>query len=201
MIFLCLIIILLVGCSQTTDNSNINSCSFEEGDIVFRRGIGAKSNVVLHADKDGLYSHVGIIIKQDSVFMVVHITPGEREKGEKEDKIKIELPETFFSKKRARSGAVIRLKDSIEYAERAAKEARQLYQKGIFFDHDYILDNDTSKMYCTELIWKVYLSGGKDITQGRRSKLENFPLFSGTYIYPSDIFVNDEFKLIYTFYN
>ena len=192
--------VLIVGCSGKTDKINRLEYDFREGDIVFRRGTGAKANVVLQVDKEGLYSHVGIIVERDSEFMVVHITPGERQEGETEDRIKMEKPEQFFSRKRAKHGAVIRLKDSLEYAQKASAEAYRLYQKGITFDHDYMLE-DSTKMYCTELIWKAYLSGGKDVTQGRRSRLENVPLFSGEYIYPSDIFANEEFKLIYKFYN
>ena len=176
----------------------MSAVHFEEGDIIFRRGTGAKSNAVSHADKKGIYSHVGIIVKRDSVFMVIHITPGEREKGEEKDKIKIELPERFFSPDRAQYGAVIRLKDSLEYSANAAQEAFRLLEEGILFDHDY-LQEENGKMYCTEMIWRAYLSGGKDITRGRRSVIENFPLYSGTYIFPSDIFDNDEFTLIYKF--
>jgi len=176
-----------------------HTVDFQEGDIVFRRGIGAKSNAVLFADKEGMYSHMGIIVKPDSVFMVVHITPGEREKGEKEDKIKMELPEQFFASDRAQNGAVVRLKeDSLEYAGRAAQEAYRLYRKRILFDHDYSLE-DSVKMYCSEMVWHAYLSAGKDISCGRRSKIESSPIYAGTYIFPSDIFKNDELTLIYKF--
>jgi len=196
--FFCVAILILASCSKNEKRFFLSDWQFSEGDIVFRRGIGAKSTAVLRVDKEGLYSHVGIIVKLDSVFMVVHITPGEREKGETEDRIKIEAPELFFCPFKAQSGAVIRLKDSLEYAEMAAHEAYRLFQQVILFDHNYLLE-DTTKMYCTELIWRSYLSGNKDITQGRRSVLENFPLFSGTYIFPSDIYVNDEFSLIYNY--
>jgi len=198
LIFSCVSLFLFFECSGKKSNIDLSTVRFEEGDIIFRRGIGAKSNAVLHADKNGMYSHAGIIVKRDSVFMVIHITPGEREKEENEDKIKIELPEQFFSPERAQYGAVIRLKDSLEYSVNAAREAFRLLEEGVLFDHDYLLE-DSGKMYCTEMIWRAYLSVGKDITRGQRSKIENFPMYSGTYIFPSDIFDNDEFTLIYKF--
>jgi uncharacterized protein YycO len=198
LIFSCVFLFLFSECSGKKSKFDLSTVRFEEGDIIFRRGIGAKSNAVSSADKKGIYSHVGIIVKRDSVFMVIHITPGEREKGENEDKIKIESPEQFFSSDRAQYGAVIRLKDSLEYSANAAQEAFRLLEEGTLFDHDYLLE-DSGKMYCTEMIWRAYLSGGKDITRGRRSIIENFPLYSGTYIFPSDIFDNDEFTLIYKF--
>ena len=198
LIFSCVFLFFFFNCSDKKSKIDLSTVRFEEGDIVFRKGIGAKSNAVLHADKNGIYSHVGIIVKRDSVFMVIHITPGEREEGENEDKIKIELPEQFFSAERAQYGAVIRLKDSLEYSANAAHEAFRLLEEGILFDHDYLLE-DSEKMYCTEMIWHAYLSGGKDITRGRRSVIENFPLYSGIYIFPSDVFDNEEFTLIYKF--
>ena len=199
-LFTCIFLVLLVGCFDKKNEFNLSDIHFEEGDIVFRKGLSTKSNAVLYADKDGIYSHVGIIVKPepDSGFVVIHITPGEREKEGKEDRIKMESLEQFFSPKRAENGAVVRLKDSLEYAEIAAKEALRLYQKGILFDHDYDLE-DSTKMYCTELIWNAYLSGGKDITSGRRSEIENAPIYSGTYIFPSDILKDDALTLIYQF--
>ena len=198
LVFSCAFLVLFFNCSGKKEEINLPAIRFEEGDIVFRKGLGTKSNAVLHADKNGIYSHVGIVVKQDSLFMVIHITPGEREDGETEDRIKIELLEQFFSLERAQCGAVIRLKDSLEYATNAGQEAFRMLREGILFDHDYLLE-ESGKMYCTELIWHAYLSAGKDITRGRRSTIENVPLYSGTYIFPSDIFENDEFTIIYKF--
>jgi hypothetical protein len=170
----------------------------EEGDLVFRRGIGVKSRAVLSADTAGIYSHSGIVVKLDSGCRIIHITPGEREEGEKEDRIKVESPETFFAADRAEHGAVYRMKDAENYTAEAARHAKRLLEKGVLFDHDYVLE-DTTQLYCTELIWYVYQLAGKDITNGKRSELNNFPLFSGVYIFPSNLYNNKEFKLIYKF--
>jgi hypothetical protein len=67
----------------------------------------------------------------------------------------------------------------------------------VHFDHDYRL-SDTTQLYCTELVWYVYGLAGTDITGGKRSEL-NAPLYSGTYIFPSDIYTNEAFSLIYKF--
>ncbi|MDR0835525.1 MAG: hypothetical protein LBN11_02955 [Tannerella sp.] len=192
------VIVALCNCSRKERVSEVRTIDFAEGDLIFRRGLGAKSEAVLRVDTAGIYSHSGIVVKQDSVFMVIHITPGERENGETEDRIKMETPETFFSAERAQRGAVYRLKDSLNISLEAARQAIRLWRKGVLFDHDYVLE-DSTKMYCTELVWYAYLLAGKDITDGSRSEIVNVPLFSGIYIFPSDIYNNKQCSLIYKF--
>ena len=187
--------IALVACSQKHENAFAN-IAFQQGDLVFREGIGAKSEAVRYADSSSIYSHVGIIVLKDSVFQVVHITPGERKADEKVDIIKMELIEEFWRSDRARHGAVYRLKDNRTGID-AAKQALRLLQKEISFDHDYNLD-DTTEMYCTEFVWYCYAQTGTDISFEKRSVL-NMPLYTGTYIFPSDIYRNSDFILIYNF--
>ena len=190
---------LLAACShRDTAAVDVSGIDFAEGDLVFRRGAGAKSTAVLAADTAGIYSHSGIVVRQDSAFMVVHVTPGERAEGETDDRIKMEPPERFFATDRAEHGAVYRLHDAAGVHSAAAGQAVRLWNKGVLFDHDYLLD-DSTRMYCTELVWQVYLLAGKDITNGRRSEVRNVPLFSGVYILPSDIYTDEAFSVIYKF--
>ena len=188
-------IVAFSACSQKNENL-FETIAFQEGDLVFRKGIGVKSQTVLHVDSLGVYSHIGIVVWQDSIFQIVHITPGERKKDETADKIKMEPISEFWRKDRAEHGAVYRLEDN-SLSEKAAQQALRLLQKGILFDHDYQL-NDTTEMYCTELVWYAYEQAGKDISFGKRSVL-NVPLYAGTYLFPSDIYTNSEFILIYKF--
>ena len=169
-----------------------------EGDLAFRKGSGAKSHAVLYADKEGLYSHVGIIVKDGLDFRVVHITPGERKPDETVDKIKMERLEDFFARDKAKKGAILHFCDSSECSEKAAHCAKAFFEKEILFDHDYNLD-DSTKMYCSEMVWRAYLQAGRDITNRKRSVIEGFPVFSGTYIFPSDIFQNEYLTIVYEF--
>jgi hypothetical protein len=188
-----------ISCSQRRDAVSFADIPFAEGDLVFRRGRGVKSQAVLNADTAGLYSHSGIVVKYGSVFMIIHITPDEREAGETEDRIKMETPETFFASDRAKFGGVYRLRnDTLDIAKTAAEQALRLWKKGVVFDHEYVLD-DSTQMYCTELVWRAYRLAGKDITNDSRSEIVNFPLFSGVYIFPSDIYSNKDLFLVYSF--
>lgn len=170
----------------------------KEGDILFRKGNSSKTRAVMMADTDGIYSHVGIAVAKGSELMVVHITPGERYEGETEDYIKMEKIEHFFSPKLASKGAFARFQDSIQCSQEAAKFAKVLFEKKITFDHDYNW-KDSSKMYCTELLWYVFQMAGRDITNGRRSEIRGFPLYSGEYIFPSDILKNEQLIVYYNF--
>ena len=131
--------------------------------------------------------------------MVVHITPGERSPKETVDKIKMERLEDFFAHDKAKQGAVVRFTDSLECAEKAAQYAKEFFEKEILFDHDYDLD-DSTRMYCTEMVWLAYLKAGRDITNRRRSEIpQGVPVFSGIYIFPSDIYQNESLTTVFGF--
>ena len=155
-----------------------------EGDLVFRCGRGLTSRAVLTADKGGIYSHVGIVVVVDGGFKIVHIVPGEPAPDGTKDVIKTEGLDIFFAPDRALRGAVMRI-NYPEAASRAAKEAERVAATGLAFDHNYDLA-DTTRMYCTELIYNVFLRVGLDITEERRTRI-NAPGFSGDYILPTDI--------------
>jgi hypothetical protein len=171
--------------------------SLQEGDLVFRRGTGLVSRAVVAADKAGSYSHTGIVVKENNRWKVVHAVPGEPDGEENPDRIKMEELDLFFHKKRATTGAVMRLSISPTLCRRAACAAIRLYRAGILFDHQYNL-NDTSRMYCTELIDFVYRRQGIDLPEGRISRI-SVPGMSGNYLFPSDIQQNALLYLIYYF--
>lgn len=186
---------LLLACGQKSECS-FENIDFREGDLIFRKGTGTKSRAVIYADSLSIYSHVGIVVLRDSAFQVVHITPGERENGETEDRIKAEPVTDFWRKNRASHGAVYRLEND-SWSKKASEQALRLLQKSVLFDHNYTL-NDTTEMYCTEFVHYVYEKAGKDISFGRRSEF-NIPKYTGSYILPSDIYANDAFILVYKF--
>lgn len=184
-IFLAILLLLaLPACKKSSVpvQERFVNVSFQEGDLVFRRGSGIASRAVLTADTRGSYSHVGIVVKEGSAWMVVHITPGEAPKGGK-DSVKSESLSEFFKSSRAVSGAVMRFTGDPELSKRAALEAVTICQRKILFDHAYNL-SDTTAMYCTELIRFVYLKAGVDLTGGKTEHV-HIPGFSGDYLFPS----------------
>ena len=163
-----------------TDSQTLPTELFSDGDLAFRRGTGFMSRIVVAADKNGTYSHVGILKKMQGEWHVIHAVPGEPEFKGDPDRVKI-----------VRWG-----KDSLP-AARAAQTALLMAQRGILFDHDYNL-SDSSQMYCTELIEFAYRKEGIDLSEGRITHMD-LPVVRGTYLLPSDLLLNKHLKTIYDF--
>ena len=67
----------------------------------------------------------------------------------------------------------------------------------IKFDHDYNV-NDTTKLYCTELIQLLFSHIDIDLAENR-STVINIPGASGNYIMPSDIYRNEKLISVYKY--
>lgn len=168
-----------------------------DGDVVFRRGVGVLSRAVVMADKQGHYSHIGIVVKKDDKWKVVHAVPGEPDFEGDPDRVKMDDLTQFFANERAKTGALMRVSADSILCRQAAYHAFNLYKANILFDHDYNL-NDSSRMYCTELIDFVYKQQGIDLSEGRISSI-HVPGLSGDYLLPSDIQQSSLLCTIYVF--
>lgn len=191
--------IVITGCTkhETDETNDLPVDLFCDGDIVFRKGTGLTSQVVLAADEEGVYSHIGILKKIEGKWYVIHAVPGEADFAGDVDRVKLDAVERFFARDRASKGAVMRMDGAAEKAGHAADRAYVLYQKGILFDHKYDL-NDTTQMYCTELVNHVFQKEGIDLSEGRLTPV-HFPGFDGDYLLPGDIACNEKLHLIYIF--
>lgn len=191
-----LLAVLMLSCGRP--GPDISGYEPRAGDLAFRRGGSTKSMAVLTADKNGQYSHVGIVVGTDSGFRVVHLAPGEREPGQMADTIKMETLERFFAPYRAERGELVRPGNDTAVCAAAARHALRLFTRRMLFDHRYDLA-DTAQMYCTEFVWYVYSLAGQDITQGRRSNISGLGELNGEHIFPSDIYKNPEIRRVYAF--
>ncbi len=169
----------------------------QEGDLVFRRGTGIASHMVLVADKKGLYSHIGIVICHEGMWQVIHAVPGEPDFRGDSDRVKMEPLYRFFAPDRAACGALMRVQGNPARNRLAARHALACYEAGMLFDHRYDL-SDSTRVYCTELIQRSYLKEGTDLAKGRITSV-SLPALNGSYILPSDISHNSQIELIYQF--
>ena len=167
-----------------------------DGDIVFRRGSGLMSHTVVAAD-GGRYSHVGIVVDSAGVKMIVHAVPDEPDFPGDIDRVKMESPRKFFSTINANVGEVMRHTDK-NVARVAAREAMRLYRCGLLFDHDYD-DNDSTKLYCSELVERAYLGAGVSLTEKRRHDFVVPGFHFEHVIMPSDIYENNRLRTIARF--
>lgn len=167
------LLLLLLGCTSDPQPSVSilpAECALQDGDVVFRRGGGLTSRMVMAAEGNGAYSHVGIVVDSCGEKMIVHAVPGEPDFDGDPDRVKMELPERFFSSVNAQRGEVCRHVDSLA-AKRAARVAIEVYRRHTLFDHDYD-DSDTTKMYCTELVVFSYLRAGVPFINITREKVD-----------------------------
>jgi len=192
---LLLLLFFLTGCQQKPVFSfHIDETILQEGDIVFRRGTSIASRMVLAADREGGYSHIGIIVKDTTGWKVIHAVPGETDEEYPEEVIKKESLSQFFAPSKAVAGAIFRL-DTIEtIALSAAKKAQLVFERNLLFDHKYDLE-DSTKMYCTELLVFVFKQAGIDISDGKR---RTYPAIQGEFILPSDILAHPMLRKVWT---
>ena len=137
-ICLALLTATLISCNDKKDLTIFPAgCELKTGDIVFRRGGGISSHAVMMADRNGRYSHVGIVVDSAGKKMIVHAVPDEPDFEGDPDRVKMETPEKFFSPINANAGEVKRLKGDTIIPLKAAEYAMQTYRRNTLFDHDY----------------------------------------------------------------
>ena len=182
-----MLLILLLGCnhSDTTPDRSALKAALREGDIIFRRGMGIVGRAVTAADRGGNYSHVGIVVEGDDGFYVVHAVPHEHDFEGDYDRVKRERVDDFLGRYTDANVALYRPCVSDAQRSVAVATALRLAKRGVAFDHDYNLE-DTTKLYCTELVEYAYLTAGISLSEGRRTEVI-LPIVSGLHIMPSDL--------------
>lgn len=185
-------------CSYKVNNESSPQIPIEilqAGDIAFRRGESIASEIVLHNDINGKYSHVGLVVETDSGLMIVHSVPGEISTNEISDIIQIEHIDNYFARNVSVRGKIMRM--NLDSAQRKTLFflALKKVQEKVPFDHNYDL-SDTTKLYCTELIQLLFKNIGIDIAQKRITTI-NVPGLNTKYIMPSDIYSNNNLKTIF----
>lgn len=190
--YILLILLLITSCRcggnvYTATPPEIPISDLRSGDVAFRLGRTLESRVIA---SDGGYSHVGIIIRNDSTLQVVHIEPSRNSN----ELTKYESLEQFFHPDNATSGTVMRIVD-LDSAQRTAVENYLYSCKNISFDHNYKL-SDSTQMYCTELVYRAFSEIGIDVTNGIRHRV---PLAQEEVILPSDIYESDKLMEVWRY--
>jgi len=139
----------------------------ESGDLVFRRGTTLLSLAVYAADRQASYSHVGIAWVDGDGGWVVHAVPAE---GKAAGGVVAEPLDTFVRGGAASGFAIHRLDAPAEVRRAAAGAALRHHRAAVPFDSAFDLAEDRS-LYCTELVWRVYLDQGIDLTRGVRDSV------------------------------
>ena len=145
-----------------------------DGDLAFRMGTGTYSRFI-NIGRDAVqYSHIGVLVRDEGVWCVVHAVPGETEGAGDFERVKKERVERFFGPDRATHGELVHT--GLEDTEALVEQALSWAADSVRFDGDFDLEDD-SRLYCTELVYRLYLARGVDLSEGRRSYI-GVPLLS-----------------------
>jgi len=116
------------------------------------------ARLVLSQGESSRFSHVGVIIKQNSDLFVVHALPHDQSAQEG---VLIEPLALFASTDNAADIGFYRVK-RIEAISRQKIRSYALHQVGKPFDQEFRFSDDAN-VYCTELALKALAAGGIDI--------------------------------------
>ena len=189
---------MLVGCASNVKyKHDVDSLAsiVKDGDLIFRRGTGVVGRIVTTTDREGLYSHVGIIVTIDNTHYVIHAVPHEHEYEGDYDRVKCENIAHFVHRYNDADIGIYRLDVSDSIKSIATQHAIRLSKKDVGFDHNYNLE-DTTTLYCTEFVEYVYGFANISISEGRRSNVK-IATSSDLYIMPSDLTNCSRLSLVY----
>lgn len=155
------------------------------GDLIFRRGNGLTSRIVLAADRRAAYSHVGIVYLGAGGPHVIHAVPGAT--LEQPSPLRVEPLAQFTGGRSVLALSIRRLTaaQGTAVAEHAAQRALAFAQAALLFDADFSLQS-LDKLYCTELVWRAYQEAGLDLVDGVFDEL-HLPFSEGPYLLPSSL--------------
>ena len=183
-----LLLCFLPACGRAGEVRSCPQEAMRQGDLVFRCGRGMLSHAVLAVEQKGVYSHVGVLVQEpDGSWKVAHCVPAEREFDGDFDRVKLEPLERFCAPGRAATGCFVHVDGALDPQRVAAicDEARRAFRDSVRFDHDYDLA-DSSALYCTEFVWRLYKHGGVDLSEGRRRSV-NLPGIHGDVLLPEHL--------------
>ena len=184
-----------IGCWRQSPSSHqpmqvvVDTMLLREGDLLLRMGDGMESRVV--AQLSGVeYSHIALAHRGPTGWMVVHAVPGEMEEGQQYEYLKAEPLDRYYAVDRATSGAIVRVDCSDACARGAVDFALDKVNRQFQFDHKYSL-SDSTKYYCTELIYRAYLSQGIDFFTAFTESAAT-PLAKDPWLYPSEFIQHEK---------
>ncbi|HPJ33995.1 MAG TPA: YiiX family permuted papain-like enzyme [Spirochaetota bacterium] len=155
-----LLLLTLVSVSCSVSEAGLNTSILREGDIIFQSSQSSQSDAVKAATGSD-FSHMGIIFRSGKRFMVleavnpVSVTPLER----------------FISRSEGRF-AIKRLRDREKILTAVAvKKMKAAADAYIGKRYDIYFRWDDRRIYCSELVWKIYKKGaGIEIGRLQRAR-------------------------------
>ena len=125
----------------------------------------------------------------------MHAVPGSHPTQQGTDVVRIETVSEFFAPENATRGVVMRL--PLDSIQRISLSQLALNKVGTDFDHQYNLQ-DTTQLYCTELLQHLYQKVGINLAEERITTI-NIPGLHTKVIMPADIYANKQLKSVFAY--
>lgn len=126
-----------------------------EGDIVFSGSKAGQGEAIIAATGSP-HTHCGIVFLKDGKLMVLEAV----------QPVGVATLEDFMARGKPEAFAAKRLKTAP--APEALRRARAWAEAQIGLDYDIRFGWDDKKLYCSELVWKVYQKAGVELCPLRR---------------------------------
>lgn len=165
----CIILVAKDYSSGHSDSSDIQKSRYEpmEGDIIFQSSVSPQCEAIKQATKS-TYTHCGIVFKQDGKWMVIEAV----------QPVSINSFEKFVDRGEHGHFVIKRLKNREKIlTESVLRQMRAQADAYLGKNYDATFEWDDEKIYCSELVWKVYKTGA-NVEVGILQKLRNFELSS-----------------------
>lgn len=153
------------GSTDDSTESSASTTGLKGGDIVFQISKSRQSKAIQLAT-NSVYSHVGIVFEDSGQLMVYEAVEPVRimafeewiDRGERQH---------YVAKRLIKSDSLL----TPQIVNRMRQEARRHLGK----NYDLYFEWSDDRMYCSELVWKVYEKGA-GIAIGDLAKLQDFNL-------------------------
>jgi uncharacterized protein YycO len=153
-------LIILISCQSNTGFSG-----FQNGDIIFQTSKSGQS-IAIQIATGSKYSHMGIIYKKGNDFFVYEAV----------QPVKLTPLNDWINRGENAHYVVKRIKNSETLlTPETLTKMKQIGEKYAGKDYDLYFEWSDSKIYCSELVWKIYKEA-LELEIGKLEKLGNFNL-------------------------
>jgi hypothetical protein len=155
----------LIFISFNCKEINSKEVAFQNGDIIFQTSQSKQCEAVKIAT-NSKFSHCGIIfIENGKTYVYEAVQP-----------VKMTLLEDWISHGKDKKYTVKRLKNADKFLTNEVLQKMKSYGKSMNNkDYDLYFEWSDNKIYCSELVWKIYKNGA-NIELCKTKKLKDFNL-------------------------
>ena len=167
------VLAVMFSCSSEREEDEVIVCDFpdldsgddiQNGDIIFQTSLSSQSQAIQLATHSQ-YSHVGIVFDGETEFYVY-------EAGQT---VKLTTLQKWIDQGENGNYVIKRLKNSGLLTEDVLQRMKEVGEKYIGKNYDLYFGWSDEKMYCSELVWKIYKEA-VGVELGNLEKLSDFDL-------------------------